>query len=543
MTSNDKAPAAASTTRHAPGPVSEPLGSEPPSGNARREKGDSSGNGGNGGGPQVEQSEDVWMALHPELSARPHVLIIGGGFGGLEAARALSRAPVRLTLVDRQNHHLFQPLLYQVAMAGLSPADIAMPIRTVFRGRDNVRVLLAEVTGVDLERRRVQLRDGDHLDYDYLVVASGATTNYFGHESSWRPVAMPLKKIDDAVEIRRRVLLAFEAAERQPDPRARARLLTFVVIGGGPTGVEVAGALAELAKRVLADDYRLAKPESARVILVEMMDRLLPGFDDELARAALRQLAELGVTVRLSSPVKSIDERGVLTDQDCIEASTVLWTAGVQATGLGRHLGVPLDKSGRVKVMSDCSVPGYPQAFVIGDLAHFVEGESARPLPGLAPVAMQQGRYVARVLEDRVRAAARHASERPMKPFVYDDRGMLATIGRSRAVMQAGRVKLTGFVAWLLWIVIHVWYLIGFRNRVAVMLNWFWNYITYRQGARLITGGSEPERLEQLAARAEWGAPAATGEPTPPVLPAAARARDVVPERGTQASDVVQQPR
>lgn len=535
MTRDDNASlqAATSTSRpDASGQASEQLGNE-----------QGNGHGGNGGGGQSEQSEEVWMALRPELLARPHVVIIGGGFGGLNAARELARAPVRITLVDRQNHHLFQPLLYQVAMAGLSPADIAMPIRTVFRGHDNVRVLLADVMKIDLDRRRIELRDGEHLGYDYLVAAAGATTNYFGHESSWRPVAMPLKKIDDAVEIRRRVLLAFEAAERQPDPRARQRLLTFVVIGGGPTGVEVAGALAELAKRVLADDYRLAKPESARVILVEMIDRLLPGFDDELARAAHRQLTDLGVSVRLSSPVQSIDERGVLTSDDCIEASTVLWTAGVRATGLGKSLGISLDRSGRVKVMSDCSVPGHPEAFVIGDLAHFADGDASKPLPGLAPVAMQQGRYVARVIKDRVSGKERHTGSKPIGPFVYNDRGMLATIGRSRAVMQVGRVKLAGFVAWLLWIVIHVWYLIGFRNRVAVMLNWFWNYVTYRQGARLITGGSEPERLEQLAAQAEWGAPEATQEATPPALPAAARELGGASERGASKPGVAHHPR
>ena len=533
MTSNDKASEQVVTsTSHpdAPGPGNGPLGSEHGNGHDH-----------DGGSGQGEPSEDVWMAVHPELAARPHVVIIGGGFGGLKAARELASAPVRITLVDRQNHHLFQPLLYQVAMAGLSPADIAIPIRTVFRGHDNVRVLLAEVTGIDIGKRRVELRDGDHLGYDYLVIASGATTNYFGHESSWRPVAMPLKKIDDALEIRRRVLLAFEAAERQPDPRARQRLLTFVVIGGGPTGVEVAGALAELAKRVLADDYRLARPERARVILVEMIDRLLPGFDDDLARAALRQLTDLGVSVRLSSPVQSIDERGVRTSEDCIEASTVLWTAGVRATGLGQKLGVSLDRAGRVKVMSDCSVPDHPDVFVIGDLAHFAHGAEPKPLPGLAPVAMQQGHYVARVIEERVSGRARAGKQR-LGPFVYNDRGMLATIGRSRAVMQAGRVKLTGFVAWLLWIVIHVWYLIGFRNRVAVMLNWFWNYITYRQGARLITGGSEPERLEQLATQAEWEAPAAPEEPAAPALPIAAREPDVASERGVHEHGALHHP-
>jgi NADH dehydrogenase len=445
------------------------------------------------------------------------VVIVGGGFGGLRAARELAKARVRLTIIDRQNHHLFQPLLYQVAMAGLSPADIATPIRSIFHARENVRVWLGEVSDVSLEQRRVTLFDGQSIEYDYLVLAAGARTNYFGHEESWRPHALPLKKLDHAVEIRRRVLLAFEAAERELDPHARKRLLTFVVIGGGPTGVEVAGALAELAKRVLADDFRLARPERARVILIEAIDRLLPGFDDELAREAVRELRDLGVEVRLSSPVENIDARGVYAGKQCFDAATVLWTAGVRSPELAEHLGVQLTRAGRVSVEQDCSLPGHPEVFVIGDMAHFAADAEGKPLPGLAPVAMQQGTYVGRAISARLRG------ETKVKPFSYRDRGMMATIGRSRAVLQTGKLKVAGFLAWLMWIVIHVWYLIGFRNRVAVMLNWAWNYLTYRQGARLITGGKEPDRLRQLRATAERKL--TNGSSAPRVNPAASARR------------------
>lgn len=440
-------------------------------------------------------ASDPWSPAR--LATLPHVIIVGGGFGGLRAARELSKGPVRITLVDRQNHHLFQPLLYQIAMAGLSPADIAVPIRAIFHNQENVRVWLGEVSEVNLGERSITLRDGQRASYDYLVLAAGARTNYFGHEESWRPHALPLKKIDHAIEIRRRVLLAFEAAEREPDARARQRLLTFVVIGGGPTGVEVAGALAELARRVLAGDFRVARPEHARVIIVEALDRVLPGFAADLAQEAVRELRALGVVVRLSSPVRDIDARGVQVGEENIEAATVLWTAGVRPPEIAEHLGVQLTRAGRVSVAPDCSLPGHPEVFVIGDMAHFAADAEGKPLPGLAPVAMQQGTYVAGAIRSRMRGGA------ITEPFVYKDRGMMATIGRSRAVLQTERLKLSGFVAWLTWTVIHIWYLIGFRNRVAVMLNWCWNYLTYRQGARLITGGKEPDRLRQLAAPAE----------------------------------------
>jgi len=412
--------------------------------------------------------------------SQPHVVVVGGGFGGLNAARALAKEPVRVTLVDKENHHLFQPLLYQVSMAGLSPADIAMPIRSVFTGQDNVTVLLGEVARVALSERALILRDGTRLEYDFLILAAGARPNYFGHDRDWAPHVLPLKRVQDAVAVRHRVLLAFELAERETQAEARRRLLTFVVIGGGPTGVEVAGALAELAHHVLADDFRSINPAQTRVVVIEMLDRLLPGFDPKLAEAARQQLVSLGVEVKLGKAVKSIYQGGVRVGDENIEASTILWTAGVRAETLSETLGVELDNAGRVPVRGDCSIEGHPEVYVIGDMARMIPAGETQPLPGLAPVAMQQGRYVARSIGAKLRG------ER-LDDFVYVDKGMLATVGRSRAVLQTKRLKMSGFVAWLLWIVIHIWYLIGFRNRVAVMLNWCWNYLTYRQGARIIT--------------------------------------------------------
>ena len=435
-------------------------------------------------------------------SELPHVVVIGGGFGGLAAAGSLSGAKVRVTLVDRSNHHLFQPLLYQVATAGLSPADIAYPIRTVLRHQSNVRVLLAEVTRIELEQKSCTLDDQSSLGWDYLVLAAGARTNYFDKEAEWKPFALGLKDLDEAVEIRRRVLLAFEAAERETDAAARQRLLTFVVIGGGPTGVETAGALSDLSRTVLADDFRTIDPSVARIVIVERAPRLLSGgFDPKLSKRALRQLIELGVEVRLDTAVENIDARGVsVAGGERIDAATVLWTAGVRARGLAQSLGVELDRMGRVKVGPDCRIPGHPEAFAIGDIACLVpEGETA-PLPGLAPVALQQGRYVARIIASGGRAK---------RGFHYADKGTMATIGRSRAVAQSlnGKLKLSGFLAWLAWLFIHIWFLIGFRNRVSVLANWMWNYLTYRRGARLITGHRSWDLLPKIAGH------------TPPKLP------------------------
>ncbi len=413
------------------------------------------------------------------MRERPHVVIVGGGFGGIAVARALANAPVRITLLDRRNHHLFQPLLYQVAMAGLSPADISAPIRAVLSAQANAEVLLAEVTQVDLAGRVVHTDAGPE-PYDYLVLAAGARTSYFGHPE-WEKHAPGLKDLEDAIDIRHRVLLAFEAAERARDPAERERLLTFVIIGGGPTGVELAGALAELSRTVLAQDFRNIDPASARVVLVDGGDRVLATFSPELSAAARAQLARLGVTVRGGRRVESVDADGVVVGGERIAAGTVLWAAGVAGSPLAQVLGVPLDRAGRVIIEPDCSLPGHREAFCIGDMALCLDAAGA-PLPGVAPVAMQQGRYVAEVIRDAV-AGMPLAPE----PFRYRDKGTMATIGRSAAVAQVGRLELTGFAAWFAWLAIHILFLIDFRNRAVVIFNWVWSYFTYKRGARLIT--------------------------------------------------------
>jgi NADH dehydrogenase len=408
----------------------------------------------------------------------PHVVVVGGGFGGLYAARALRRAPVRITLVDRKNHHLFQPLLYQVATAALSPAHIAVALRRVLRQQRNVEVVMAEAVSIDPRKKRVELRDGS-LEYDYLIVATGATHSYFGHDD-WAEHAPGLKTLDDALDIRRRMLLAYEAAERETDPAAREALLTFVVVGGGPTGVELAGALAEIARHVLGRDFSRIDPASARVVLVEAGPRLLPAFAPELSAAAARQLEKMGVQVRLAAPVTAIDAEGVSMGRDRLGSRCVLWAAGVQASPLARSLGVPLDKAGRVLVEPDLSVPGAPETFVIGDLAG-IPG-----VPGVAPAAIQGGRHAARNIERLMRGEK-------SEPFRYLDKGSLATIGRAAAVAQIGKLQLTGFLAWVLWLVVHILTLIGFRNRFVVLIEWAVVYLRDERGARLITGGALPE--------------------------------------------------
>lgn len=428
---------------------------------------------------------------------RPRVVIVGGGFGGLAVAKALKGDDVDLTLVDRSNHHLFQPLLYQVAMAGLSPAEIAAPIRAILKHQTNCRVLLGEVTRVELGNKRLHLDHGDSLSYDYLVVAAGAKTNFFGNDP-WARHALGLKSLDDAVEIRRRVLLAFEAAERESDLDARRRLLTFVVIGGGPTGVEMAGGLAELSRFVLADDFREIAGKEPRVVLIEATERLLPGLDDKLADAAAKQLQDLDVELKLSTRVTDISEHGVKLGDDWLRASTVVWSAGVCARSLANRLGCETGRGGRVKVNPDCSVPDHPEVSVIGDMAYFVPDGSEQPLPGVAQVAMQQGRFVARQIR-------RDLQGKPRETFEYFDKGMMATIGRSRAVAQSGKLKLTGFTAWIAWLFIHLIYLIGYRRRLIVLLEWFWSYVTYKRGARLITGDRAWERAQLLARQAEQG--------------------------------------
>lgn len=417
--------------------------------------------------------------------ARPRVVILGGGFGGLYCAKALRRADVDITLVDKHNYHLFQPLLYQVATASLSPADVASPIRGILKRQKNVEVWLGEAVDVDPAARVVHLEDG-RLGYDYLVVATGATHAYFGNDH-WAERAPGLKTVDDALEIRRRFLLAFEAAEREADPDARRRLLTFVIVGAGPTGVELAGAMAEIAAESIPRDFRFINTASARIILLEGADRVLPPYPPGLSESARRQLERLGVDVRTRAMVTDIDDTGVHVGDEVIPAGNIFWAAGVAASPLGAALGAPLDAAGRVSVEDDCSVPDHPEIFVIGDLAHIEQ--DGRTLPGVAQVAIQSGRHAARAI--RADLAGR---ERPA--FRYNDKGSLATIGRNAAVADFDRLRFSGFSAWLLWVFIHIMYLIGFRNRVLVMIQWAWAWLTYARGIRLITGDPDM-RLER----------------------------------------------
>ena len=407
----------------------------------------------------------------------PRVVIIGAGFGGLSAAKQLAQAPLNVTIVDRHNYHLFQPLLYQVATAGLSPGDIASPIRGILRRQKNAKVILAKVSGIDTRRSEV-LAEGRRIPYDYLVVATGAEHAYFGHD--WSSYAPGLKTIDDATYLRRRILLAFERAESEPDADERRRLLNFVVVGGGPTGVEMAGAIAELAKRALAADFRSIDPSSARIILIEAGTRLLAAFSPSLSETARRSLEQLGVEVRLGARVTDCDCSGVCLDSERLQTRTIVWAAGVKASPVAEWLGAESDRAGRLKVRTDLSVPSHPNIFVIGDAAA-VTGPDGKPLPGVAPVAKQQGAYVANLLAARTRG-------RTLPPFRYRDLGSMATIGRKRAVAQIGAFKVSGLVAWLLWSLAHIYFLIGFRNRLAVVMNWCWNYVTYQRGTRLITG-------------------------------------------------------
>jgi NADH:quinone reductase (non-electrogenic) len=410
---------------------------------------------------------------------RPHVVIVGAGFGGLSAARALANREVDVTLVDRRNHHLFQPLLYQVATAALSPADIAAPIRSILARARNVRVLLDSVTGVEPKRREVLLGSGGSLGYDWLVLATGARHSYFGR-NEWAAHAPGLKTIEDATAIRRKVLLALERAETETDKARRQALLTFVVIGGGPTGVEMAGAIAELARKSVSRDFRSITPHCSRVILVEAAPRLLGAFPEALSAKARRAVEQLGVEVRLGLPVADLGATHVRIGKERIEAHTMIWAAGVQASPAAAWLRAPCDRAGRLVVGPDLLVPGEPRIFSIGDTAA-CPGQGERPLPGIAPVAKQQGVYAARRILGRV-----------SRPFRYRDHGSMATIGRRRAVADFGRFHLSGFPAWLLWCVAHIWFLVGFRSRLSVTLSWAWNYLTFERSARLITGDIEP---------------------------------------------------
>ncbi len=410
----------------------------------------------------------------------PRVVIIGGGFGGLKAARALRGAPARVTLIDRTNHHLFQPLLYQVATAGLSPADVAAPIRHILRGRQNLEVVLGEARAVDLAGRRVEL-EGGSVGYDYLVLAAGARTSYFGNDA-WEALAPGLKTAEDALTIREQFLLAFEDAEQEPDEAARRALLSFVVVGGGPTGVEMAGTMAELARRAFQKDFRRIDTSSARVALIEAGPRLLAGLPERLSARAKRDLERLGVEVRLDSMVTGIDAGGVRIGEERIEARQVVWAAGIEGVPLIETLGVELTRDKRVRVEPDCSIPGHPEVFALGDLALHVDQETGGEAPGVAPAAAQMGRFIGRLIADRVSGRPRAGAR-----FRYIDKGTMATIGRARAVANIRGVKVAGLPAWLLWLGVHIFFLIGFRNRVVVLIQWAWAYATYQRGARLIT--------------------------------------------------------
>ena len=412
----------------------------------------------------------------------PHVVIVGGGFSGLYAARGLRGVPVEITLVDRHNYHLFQPLLYQVATAGLNPSDIAAPIRGILRRQRNVRVILGEAQSIDPAQKVVRLSDGE-LRYDYLVLATGATHSYFAHPE-WEKNAPGLKTIDDALEIRRRVLLAFEAAERETDPEKQAAWLTFVVVGAGPTGVELAGALSEIARQTMVRDFRRINSGSARVVLIEGKDRVLPTYPPELSERARQQLASLHVEVMTGANVSDLDAESVSIGEKTIPSRTVLWGAGVQGSPLAASLGVPLDKAGRVLVEPDLTIPGHRDVFVLGDLAAAKQTDGSF-VPGVAPAAIQAGQHAAENLR-------RAVENQPLRPFRYRDKGSLATIGRAAAVADFGKVKLSGFIAWFAWLAIHLFFLVGFRNRFLVITQWAWAYLTYQRGARLITGPVGP---------------------------------------------------
>ncbi|MDX1947161.1 MAG: NAD(P)/FAD-dependent oxidoreductase [Pirellulaceae bacterium] len=412
----------------------------------------------------------------------PRVVIIGGGFAGLTAARKFARQPVEVTLVDRRNHHLFQPLLYQVATAALNPADIATPIRRILRRQKNARVLLAEAQGIDLAAKRVELDSGS-LDYDYLIVATGARHSYFGHDE-WTPHAPGLKSIGDALEIRRRVLSAFEMAERETDESRRQDWLTFVVVGGGPTGVELAGALCEIARHALARDFRRIDPTQAKVILLEGSPRVLPPYPPELSAKAQTQLEKLGAEVRTGQLVTNIDDSGVRIGDEFIAARTVLWAAGVTGSRLGKALGVPLDRAGRVIITPELSIRDHPEVYVVGDLASLMQ--DGAPVPGVAPAAIQEGGHAAANILRDIRGQQRI-------PFRYRNKGSLATIGRLAAVAQLGKCHLSGLMAWLAWLFIHLLFLVEFRSRSIVLFEWAWSFVSYDRGARLITGPLRPD--------------------------------------------------
>ena len=414
---------------------------------------------------------------------RPSVLIVGGGFGGIAVARALAHVDADITVIDKQNHHVFQPLLYQVATASLSPATISQPIRTILRGQGNCGVVLASASGVDVEGRKLLFEQGD-VAYDYLVLAAGASHDYFGHDE-WAPIAPGLKTLSDATEIRRRLLLAFEEAEHEGDPTTRRAALTFAVVGGGPTGVELSGAIKEIAGQTLPSEYHNIDTKTSRVLLFEGSDRLLNAFPPQLSERAKRDLESLGVEVRLNARVTEVTEQGIRVGEEFIETNTVFWAAGVRASGLGESLGVPVDRSRRVIVQPDLSIPGHPEVFVIGDMASLTPDGQDHPLPGVAQTAMQMGQFVGKVLKSEI-AGRSTPSDRPK--FVYKDKGSMAIIGKNRAVAAIGHRRFTGFIAWLLWAFVHIAFLVGFRNRLRVLFNWGVKWLLNSHDARLIVG-------------------------------------------------------
>ena len=418
----------------------------------------------------IERGHDTLPAV------MPRVVIVGAGFGGLQAARALRSVPVHVTVIDRTNHHLFQPLLYQVATTVLPPNDITAPIREVLRKQQNTEVLMAEVTGVDVQEQRV-LMHSRSVPYDYLILATGAHESYFGH-NEWKQFSSGLKSIAQALALRDKLLEAFEAAELETDPEKRQALLTFVLVGAGPTGVEMAGAIAELAHQSLVGEFRHINPKAARIILVEALPRILPAFPEKLAKKAKLALNHLGVEVRTSSPVEEINENGAVIAGKRLDARNIIWTAGVEASPAGKWIGAETDRAGRARVNGDLSVPGHPNIFVIGDTAS--ASQNGKPLPGVAPVAMQEGRYVASVIADAV------AGQEHQQPFHYVDKGNLATVGRFFGIIDIGKVRLAGFLAWVIWLVVHIYYLIGFRNRFMVMFQWGLSYLLFQRSARLI---------------------------------------------------------
>ncbi|MEM8952662.1 MAG: NAD(P)/FAD-dependent oxidoreductase [Verrucomicrobiota bacterium] len=432
------------------------------------------------------------MSESTRIQDLPRVLVVGGGFGGIATARRLARSRVQVGLIDRRNHHLFQPLLYQVATAALNPSDIAVPIRRIFRRQRNVTVALGGVEEVDLQHRRIRVDDEEWVRYDYLVLAAGATHSYFGRDD-WAELAPGLKTIEDSTEIRRRFLLAFEAAELENDPEARAACLTFVVVGAGPTGCELAGAMAEIARQEMPPDFRHVDTATARIILVQSGDRVLPQMSEQCSEAAKRQLEKLGVEIRLNSRVTHVEEGGVTCGEDFIAANNVFWAAGVKASPLGESLGVELDSRGRVVVGSDLSVPGHPEVFVIGDQAAAIDAKTGEPVPGVAQGAMQGGDFVGRLIAAELRAEQDGKSPPLRGAFTYFDKGSMATLGRNKAVADAFGVKLAGFPAWAAWAVVHVIFLVSFRSKVAVAFNWMWTYFFDSRGVRLITGNSKLE--------------------------------------------------